>query len=84
MHGAAGEVFNLPESWLPQPFQLCDGRSLGRASFLWLDDPTVLRDEAFMSVDFHCGGMCGVGKRYHLQRVGSTWRVTGSEQPWVS
>lgn len=82
IQGMSGPVATVSQNWLPPPFLLCGTSAKGR--FLWLADPQVRGQEAFVEVDFHCGGMCGVGKTYSLERSSKGWKVTGASVTWQS
>ena len=41
-------------------------------------------DEAIVSTDFVCGGLCGTGYRYILRKKSGRWRVVEALEIWVS
>ena len=42
----------LERSWLPKPLTLCEGETL---SYFSLTKPRVVKDMAFVEIDYHCG-----------------------------
>lgn len=42
------------------------------------------RDQALVLVSHRCGGLCGTGALFVLERVGTSWRVIYRREIWVS
>jgi len=41
-------------------------------------------DEAIVSMSYHCGSLCGGGRRYYLKRVDGRWKTVSKRTTWES
>lgn len=66
---------------LPKLFKTCDQN---RDSYYQVYDPDILGNKASVDLDFRCGGMCGTGATFRLERSKNGWKVTDQLRRWES
>ncbi len=74
-------VRRIDPAWLRAPLALCTGDP--RRPRLNVAAPAILRDLAFVDVDFDCV-LCGQGVLLALRRTDQGWAIVAGAQEWVS
>ena len=42
------------------------------------------KNKAYIELDYHCGGLCGSGRAYFLEKIEGRWKVISKWKTWIS
>jgi hypothetical protein len=75
-------IRQIDASLVPEPLYL--RRGYEDCAALTLSQPLFAGDLAFVEAGFACGGLCGNGSLYALERRDGRWQIVGVADIWIS